>query len=83
MPLNGPLVLRRARPPTPAPKLFCFGCLLLRGSVLLRNSQKLREAKLLEVESTKLLIRYKSFFDLFCVLEFRIKMDFGGVCYFP
>ena len=37
----------------------------------------------MEVESTKLLIRYKSFFDLFCVLEFRIKMDFGCVCYFP
>ena len=51
--------------------------------VLLRNSKFLYCFILLEVESTKMLFRYKSFFDLCCVIEFRLKVDFSGVCYFP
>ena len=57
--------------------------MILRGFVLLRNSRILYCFILLEVDSTKMLFRYKSFFDLCCVIEFRLKVDFRGVCYFP
>ena len=64
----------------PCPLLPAFW---LFARILVRNSRLALFCPVLEVHSHIRLIRYKSFFDLFCVLEFRIKIDFGVVCYFP